>query len=147
MHKRHLQGCKGAHTAVSQSRVGPCAAAASSSSKHPQHEYVLRLRLLNDSRSANQHKDAVTASVEHQTAVPWYDNPHSEQLREVLTLPLFRYQTLVQQEPTLLDYRPETLTVTLEALTQALHLNHAAVVQLLERRPGESFITSRPQVV
>lgn len=68
--------------------------------------------------------------------VPWHNMKHPEELREILGLPPFRFQTLIHQEPSILGYQADTLRDTLEALAAALHTNHTTLIRVLEQRPG-----------
>lgn len=66
----------------------------------------------------------------------WYDEQGPQQLRAALQLPSWRFQSLIQQEPSILAYQPDTLQLTLQALCAALHLNIKIVVGIIEQRPG-----------
>jgi len=66
----------------------------------------------------------------------WYTAVGPQQLQAALQLPSWRFQSLIQQEPSILAYQPETLQATLQALAAALHLNHKAVVGIIEQRPA-----------
>jgi hypothetical protein len=79
-----------------------------------------------------------------QQHLPWYNQPHPEQLRDVLKLPPFRFQTLVHQEPAILGFQSDTLTLTVEALTAALHTTNRVVVSILEERPAVLLTPHEP---
>jgi hypothetical protein len=66
----------------------------------------------------------------------WYEQHGPQQLQQTLQLPSWRFQRLVQQEPSLLAFQGDTLQVTLQALCDALHANHKTVVSIVEQRPA-----------
>lgn len=65
----------------------------------------------------------------------WYDEQRPQQLQAALFLPSWRFQTLIHKEPSILDYHPETLQLTIQALCEALHANPKTVVSIIEQRP------------
>lgn len=79
-----------------------------------------------------------------QQHLPWYNQPHPEQLREVLKLPPFRFQTVVKQEPAILGFQSETLSLTVDALAAALHTTNKAVVGIIEERPAMLLTPHEP---
>jgi hypothetical protein len=79
-----------------------------------------------------------------QQHLPWYNQPHPEQLREVLKLPPFRFQTVIHQEPAILGFQSETLSLTVDALAAALHTTNKAVVGILEERPAMLLTPHEP---
>lgn len=108
-----------------------------------QGKQLRNLKQQHQERHQNCHQHATSAVQQEgflaerqsQQQLPWYSQPHPEQLREILKLPPYRFQTLIQHEPDILSFQPHTLSVTLEALGAALHANHKAVVGILEERP------------
>lgn len=84
-----------------------------------------------------QRQDGLQQQSQHQQGMPWYNHKHPEDLRDILKLPPFRFQTLIQQEPSILDYQADTLAATLRALNEALHINHVTLVRVLEQRPSK----------
>jgi hypothetical protein len=79
-----------------------------------------------------------------QQHLPWYNQPHAEQLRDVLKLPPFRFQTLVHQEPAILGFQSDTLALTVDALAAALHTTNRAVISILEERPAMLLTPHQP---
>jgi hypothetical protein len=65
----------------------------------------------------------------------WYDEQRPQQLQAALSLPSWRFQTLIHKEPSILDYHPETLQLTIQALCEALHAHPKTVVSIIEQRP------------
>jgi hypothetical protein len=119
-----------AHAVLGGAQVSSCGTCAGDGTQQKQQQ-TLQQQHLPQQHMLQQH-------------LPWYNQPHPEQLRDVLKLPPFRFQTLVYQEPAILGFQSDTLSLTIEVLAAALHTTNRAVISILEERPAMLLTPHEP---